>query len=104
MAVALQADGFEAAEVELLGVTGIRFEDHLVLGVHLHAVGVFGVAAVVGAEGGFDVGDVPGFGAEDAEDGGGVHGAGAQFFAVGLPDLAAVGGPVLVQTADSFLH
>ncbi len=74
------------------------------MGVHLHAVGVFGVAAVVGAEGGLYVGDVPGFGAEDAQDGGGVHGAGAEFFAVGLPDLAAVRGPVLVQTADCFLH
>ena len=104
VAVALQADGFEAAEVELLGVTRIRFEDDLVLCVHLHAVGVFGVAAVVGAEGGLDVGDVPGFGAEDAQDGGRVHGAGAQFFAVRLPDLAAVRGPVFVQTADGFLH
>ena len=104
MAVALEADGLEAAEVEFLGISRIRFEEDLVLCVHLHAVGVFGVTAVVSAEGGFHVGDVPRLGPEDAQHGGGVHGAGAQFFAVGLPDLAAACGPVVVEKADGFLH
>ena len=104
VARAVEADGFQAGQVELLGVAGVGLEDHLVLVMHLHAVGVLGVAAVVGPEGGLDVGHVPRFGAEDAQHGGRVHGAGADLLAVGLPDGAAVRRPERVQAHDDFLH
>jgi hypothetical protein len=45
----------------------------LVLRVALHSVGVIAVAAIVRADGGFGVSDVPRLGAENAEEGGGVH-------------------------------
>ena len=101
---AVDADGVQAAQVELLRVAGVGLEDDLVLVVHLHAVGVFGVAAVVGAEGRLDVGDVPRLGPEHAQHGGRVHGARADLLAVGLPDQAAVRGPVVVQAHDHVLH
>ena len=59
VARAIEADGLQAGQVELLRVAGVRLQDHLVLVVHLHAVGVFGEAAIVGAERRFDIGHVP---------------------------------------------
>jgi hypothetical protein len=59
VAGAVEADRFQAGQVKFLRVARVRLEDHLVLMVHLHPVGVFGVATVVGAEGRLDIGDVP---------------------------------------------
>ena len=51
----VDADGFQRLEVEFDRVAGIGFQDDLELGVLLEAVGVFAVAPVIGADGGFDV-------------------------------------------------
>ena len=71
---------------------------------HLHAVGVFTKAPVVGTVGGFNIGHVPRFGSEDAQDSGGVHGACAHFFAIGLPDYTAVVGPEALEAHDQVLE
>ena len=70
---------------------------------HLHAVGVFTKAPVVGTIGGFNIGDVPRFGSKDAQYSGGVHGACAHFFAVGLPYYTAVVGPEALEAHDQVL-
>ena len=100
----VDADGLEGFEIELDRVAGIGFEDDLELVVHLQAVGVLAVAAVVRADGGLDVGDFPGLGAEDAQEGGGVHGAGADLGVIRLPDEAALGGPEFLQFEDDGLE
>ncbi len=99
----VDADGLQAAQVQFLGVARVGLQDDLVLGVHLHAVGVLGVAAVVGPVGGLDVAHVPGLGAQDAQRRRRVGRAGAQLFAVGLPDEAAVFGPIAIEAHDDLL-
>ncbi len=83
---------------------GIGLEDDLELVVHLQAVGVLAVAPIIRADGGFDVGDFPRLGAEDAQEGGRVHGAGADLGVVGLPDEAAFFGPEILQFKDDGLE
>ena len=102
--VEVQADGFQAAQVEFLRVARIGLEDDLVLVVHLHAVGVLAIAAIIGAERGLHIGHVPRLRAQHAQHRGRVHGAGADLLAVGLPERAAVGRPIFVKSADDFLH
>src|SRR5438128_2631502 len=63
----------EAGQVQFLRVAGVRLEDHLELRVHLDAVGVVAVAAVVRADARLDVGDPPRLRAEHAQVGGRVH-------------------------------
>ena len=103
MLAAIDADRVQAAQIEFLRVAGVGLEDDLVLGVHLHAVGVLAVAAIVGAEAGLGVGHVPRLWPQDAQHSGRVHGAGADLLAVGLPDDAAALGPVALQTHDDLL-
>ncbi len=100
----IQADGFQAAQIEFLGIAGIGFEDHLVLVVHLHAVGILGIATVIGAERRLGVGHVPRLGPQHAQHRGRVHGPCTDLFAVGLPKRAAVGRPIFVQPPDDLLH
>ena len=85
-------------------LSGRRLQDHLELRVHLHAVRVLGVAAVVGPVARLDVGHVPRLGPQHAQDGGRVGRAGAHLLAVRLPDQAALLGPVLLQPHDDFLE
>ena len=94
--VPVDADRLQAAQVELLRVARVGLEDHLELGVHLHAVGVFGVAAVVGPVAGLDIGDVPRFWTQHAQTVAGLAGARAHLLAVGLPEQAAMLGPVVL--------
>ena len=103
MCFAIESQSFEAFEIQFLWVAGVGFEDDLILGVHLHAVGVFSKASIVGAIGRFSVCDVPGFGSEYAQYCGGVHGACAHFFAVGLPYYTAVVGPEALEAHDQVL-
>jgi hypothetical protein len=91
---AIDADGFQAAQIEFLRVLRGRLQDHLELRVHLHAVRVFRIPAIIGAVTRFRIGDTPGLGAEDAQDGRRVACACANLFAVRLPDQAALVGPV----------
>ncbi len=100
----VDAQSLQALEVELLGVAGVRLEDDLVLDVHLHAVGVLAIAAVVGAVGGLHVPHVPGLRPQDAQHGGRVHGAGPYFLTVRLPDDASLLGPEMLQAHDDLLE
>ena len=69
----------QAAEVKILKIGRRRLHDHLKLVVVLQAIGVFAISTVSGAPTGLDVGSVPVFGAERAQEGGGMKSAGAHF-------------------------
>ena len=102
--VAVDADRLQAAQVELLGIGRGRLQDDLELGMHLHAVGVLGVAAVVRAIARLGVGDVPRLGSQHAQHGRRVRRARAHLLAVRLPDQAAVRGPVVLKPHDDVLE
>ena len=99
----VDAERLERRQVKLLRVAGVGLEDDLELVVHLHAVGVFAVAPVVGADGWLDVGDIPGLGTQDAQRGGGVERAGADLGVIGLPDQTTVARPEILQGHDDGL-
>jgi len=99
----VEAEGFERAEVKLEDVVRRGLQNHLILVVVLHAVRVLAVAAVLGAARGLHVGRFPGFGADRAQEGGGVAGAGTDFHVVGLQQGAALVAPVLLEAQDDFL-
>ena len=80
----VDADGLQAGEVALLRVAGVRLQDDLQLMVHLQAIRIVAETAVVGPDAGFDVHHVPRFRAENAQNRGGVHGAGADLHVIGL--------------------
>jgi hypothetical protein len=99
----IDADGFEAAEIDGLNVGRRRLEDDLILKVLVEAVGIFTVAAVSGAARWLDVGDAIGRGAEDTEEGFRVHGAGTDFGVVGLLEDAGLASPELHELEDEIL-
>mmetsp|Transcript_8601 Transcript_8601/g.28159 ORF Transcript_8601/g.28159 Transcript_8601/m.28159 type:complete len:228 (+) Transcript_8601:1349-2032(+) len=104
MGLGVDAQRLEGAEVQLLGIARVRLEDDLELGVALHPVWVVAVARVVRAHAGLGVGDVPGLGAEHAEEGGGVHRARTHLGVVREEEAAPVGGPVLLEALDGLLE
>ena len=91
----------EALQVEILEVRRRRLHDHLELVVVLQPVGVLAVAAILGPARGLHVGGVPGLGAERAQGGGRMEGAGAHLHVVGLQDDAALLAPELLQASGS---
>jgi hypothetical protein len=100
----VDAECLQAAQVELLGVTRLRLEDHLELGVGLQAVGVVAVAGVIRTDAGLDIGDTPGLGTEHAQRRGRVEGSGTDLGIHRLGDNAAIGGPILGQPDQRVLH
>ena len=70
----------------------------------LQPVGVLAVAAVLGPARGLHVGRVPRLGAQRAQGGGRVEGAGAHLHVVGLQDDAALLAPELLQRQDQVLE
>ena len=84
-------------------VVGRGLEDDLELLVLVEAVGVFAIAAVGGAAAGLDVGNLIRFGTEDAEEGFGGHGAGADFEIMRFLDDDATVCPVVLEFEDSVL-
>ena len=94
----------EAAEVLIDHVGGRRLQDYLKLLVLVQPVGIFAVAAVGGAAAGLHVSHAIGFGAENAEECFGRHGAGADLEIVGFLDDAAAVGPVLFEAEDGLLE
>ncbi len=103
MLLAADAQRLQALEVALLGIAGIGLEDDLQLRVHLHPIGVLGVATVVGPVRRLDVGHVPRLRPQDAEEGRRVHRPGADLLTVGQPDQGALVGPVALQAQEYFL-
>ena len=104
MLAPVDADGFQAVQIEIDRVARIGLEDDLKLIVLLHAMRVLAEAAVVGADAGFHVGYFPRFRAKDAQDGGRVHGSRAHLNIVRLPDEAALVLPVFQQAHDHLLE
>ena len=102
--VPVDADGRQAVQIQLLGIGRRRLQDHLKLGVHLHAVGILGVAAIVGAIARLGVGDIPRLRPQHAEHRGRIARARADLLAVWLPDQAALRGPVALEPHDDFLE
>ncbi len=102
--IGVDPDGFQAVKVLFLGIPRVGLEDDLVLGMHLHAVGVLGETAVVGPVAGLHVAHVPGFRAQNTQDCRRVHGAGTDLFAVRLPENAALPGPVFLELEDDLLE
>ena len=99
----IDADGFEAAEILFEHVIGRRLQDDLELLMLVEAVGIFAVAAVGGAAAGLHVRHFIRFGAEDAQEGFGRHGAGADFEIMRFLDDGATVGPVVLQLEDCVL-
>jgi len=99
----INANGAEAAQVEVLDVRGRGLEDHLILKVFVEAIGIFAVAAVGRAAGRLYEGNSIGILAENTEESFGVHGAGADFGVVGLLENAALGVPEVHEFKDQLL-
>ena len=100
----IEADSFERAQVELLGIDRARLQDDLELVVVLHAVGVLTVAAVGRAAARLRIAGAPGVGPEAAQRSGGVERARAHLAVVGLHDDAALLRPVVLQVHDDVLE
>src|SRR3546814_7830905 len=79
----------------LLDVGRAGLQDYLILVIMLETVGVLAIATVGGAAARLDVGGLPGIGAERAQGGGGMEGAGAHLDVVGLQDEAAPIAPII---------
>ena len=60
MCLGINAQGLQAAQVQLLGISRVRFQDDLELSVTLHTVGVVTIAAVIRADGGLSIAHIPG--------------------------------------------
>src|SRR3546814_13433839 len=84
--------------------TLFRSQDYLILVIMLETVGVLAIATVGGAAARLDVGGLPGIGAERAQGGGGMEGAGAHLDVVGLQDEAAPIAPIIVEGQDQLLE
>ena len=70
----------------------------------LEAIRILTITAIVWTDRGFDVGDVPRLGAEDSQEGGGVHCPCADLGVVGLSDQAAVRCPEFLELEDDALE
>src|SRR5690606_34026392 len=70
----------------------------------LQPVGVLAVAAVRRAAAGLDVGRIPDFRADGAQEGGGMEGPRTHLHVVGLQDHAALLGPEALQRKDQALE
>ena len=103
MVAQVDADGFEAAQVQILNVGGRGLQDDLILKVLVEAIGIFAVATVGGPTRRLHVGDAIGRGTEHAEEGFRMHRAGADFGVVRLLEDAALMVPVMHELEDELL-
>jgi hypothetical protein len=99
----VDADSFQAAEVQLLQVLGVRLQDHLILVVLVQPVGVLAIAAVGGPPRRLNVGHLPGLGAQGAQHRHGRQRARADLDVVGLQNRTALTAPIVVQFQDQAL-
>src|SRR4030042_4064134 len=96
--------GSQGSDIEFLGIAGVGFEDHLELVVHLHAVVVLTVTAIIGADGGFHISYVPGFWSQHTQGGSRVERPCTHLLVIRLPDQAAVVSPEVLQGEDDGLE
>jgi hypothetical protein len=99
----VQAQRFERTQIQVEDVFRRRLHHHLVLVVVLAAVRVLAVTAILGTARRLHVGRAPRLGADRAQEGTGVEGAGADFHVVGLEQGAALLVPVGLQGQDNLL-
>lgn len=100
----VDAQRLERADVEVEDFGRRGLEHDLVLVVVLQAVRVFAVAAVLGAARRLHVGGAPRLGADGAQEGGRVRGAGADFHVVRLQQGAALLVPIVLEREDDLLE
>jgi len=85
---------FQTLQIEPLDIVGGRLQDHLILVVVLHAVGIFAVSTIGRPAAGLRIGGTPGLRTEHPQKSGGVHRAGADLGVVRLPNQAPLPRPV----------
>ena len=93
----------QATEVKILKIGRGGLHDDLKLIVVLQTIGIFAISAVSGAAARLNVGRVPVFGAECAQEGRWMKSAGAHFHVKRLQHYAAVVGPVFLQPQNNVL-
>ena len=103
MQLGINADGGERTQILLLQVGRRWLDDDLVLVIVLQAIGIFAVAAILGAARGLHVSCGPRLWPDGTQGGGGMKGAGAYFHVIGLQNHAAFGCPILVQGENQVL-
>ena len=99
----IEAELFQRTEVQFQDIGGRRFQHDLKLIVMLQAVGVFAIAAILGAARGLHVGSSPGLGAKRAKKSGGMRSAGANFHVIRLQQRATLLAPIMLQGKNDFL-
>ena len=93
----VNAEDLQALEIELLDIVRRWLQDDLILVIMLQAVWVVAIAAIRRTTARLNIGDVPWFWPERAQEGGRIHRAGALFDVVWLQNDAAVVAPILIQ-------
>ena len=104
MFLGVDADRLQGIQIDLLWIARVRLEDHLELVMLLHAVGIFPVPAIIRTNTGFDIGHVPGFGTEYAQQSSWIHRPCTDLAVVRLPDQASQLCPKLLQGHDNRLE
>ncbi len=97
------ANGFEAAQVEVLDIVGRRLHQHLELIIVLHTIRIFAITAIGGTAARLYIACAPRIGAERAQRSGRMKRASAYFVVVGLHNNAAVVCPIALQSQDDLL-
>src|SRR3982750_1614722 len=93
----VETDGLEAPQIQLLRIARVWLENHLILVVHLHAVGIFAIATVIRAKGGLDIGYLPRLWPQHTQNSGRIHRPSADFLAIGCPKQTSLFGPIFME-------
>ena len=86
MLALVDAQCLQRSQIQLLRIARIRLQDHLILVILLHAIGILSEASVIGAHRRFDISDAPGFRTEHAQGGRRIARPGADLHIIGRPD------------------
>ena len=100
----VNAKRLERLEIQLLRISRVGLEDDLILRVLLKTIWILTVAPIIGTDRRLDVRDVPRFGSEHAQKGGGIHRPCADLGVVGLSDEASVRCPEGLEVEDDGLE
>ncbi|OPZ13378.1 MAG: hypothetical protein BWZ10_02016 [candidate division BRC1 bacterium ADurb.BinA364] len=90
---AVDAQRLEAGQIQFLRIARIGLEDHLVLRMHLHAIGIVAIARIVGANARLHIADIPRLRPQNAQIGRRIHRPRANLGIVRLPKQASGFGP-----------
>ena len=104
MFLRVNAQLFQALQIEALNIVGGRFQHHLILVVVLHTVGIFAVSTVGRSATGLRIGGTPGFRTEGTEKRGRMECSRAHFQVIGLMDDTPAVGPKTMQGQNEVLE